>query len=151
MNLLENRYVPLVRTCIVKERLLPYGKESVCTPQKVVQMLKCMLRNVDKEYFIVISVDAKNKPVGIEVVSVGTLTATLVEAREVFKHAVLCCASGIIMAHNHPSGDVMPSNNDLVVSKKMREAGEILGIRVLDHIIIGEDDYFSFEEKGMWN
>lgn len=151
MDLLETRYVPLVKTCIVKERLLPYGRDSICTPKKVVNMLSRLLRNVDREYFVVISVDTKSKPVGVEVVSIGTLNSALVEVREVFKHAILCCAAGIILAHNHPSGNPTPSRNDKLVTKRLREAGNILGIEVLDHVIIGDDGiYHSMAETEEW-
>ena len=151
MDILEKRYVPLIKTYIVKERLLPYGNESICTPKKVVDMLSRLLRNVDREHFFAISIDTKGKPVGVEVVSIGTLNSTIVEVREVFKHAILCCASGIILAHNHPSGDPIPSKNDKQVTNRLREAGKILGIGVLDHVIIGDKDtYFSMAENEDW-
>ena len=152
MDLLEHCYVPLVRTYMVKERLLPYGKEEVCSPKKVVALVKRLLMNVDREYFIVISVDAKSKPVGVEIVSIGTVNATLVQAREVFKHAILCNATGIIMLHNHPSGSTNPSEEDWKVTRRMQRAGQILGVDVIDHIIVGDDnEYRSLAEEENYN
>lgn len=152
MDILNNCYVPLIRTYMVKERFLPYGKEAVCSPQKVVALVSRLLMNVDREYCIVISVDAKSKPVGVEIVSIGTLNATLIQAREVFKHAILCNAAGIIMLHNHPSGSVKPSEEDWMVTRRMQKAGELLGIEILDHIIVGENnEYLSLAEDEIYN
>lgn len=151
MDLLENRYVPLIRTYIVKERLLPYGKDEVCTPKKVVDLVSRLVMNMDRECLIVISIDSNCKPVGVEIVSIGTLNKTLVEAREVFKHSILCCSAAIILAHTHPSGSVKPSKEDWKVTKKLRKAGELLGIEVLDHIIIADDNnYLSMAESEEW-
>lgn len=151
LEILENCYVPLVKTYIVKERLLPYGKEEICTPQKVVNLLSRLVSHNDREKFIVISCDTRCKPVGVEVVSVGVLNAALVEAREVFKHSILCCSAAIILVHTHPSGDVTPSRNDWEVTKKMYKAGEILGIPVVDHIIIGDkNNYLSLAQTEEW-
>ena len=148
MNLLKKNYVPLIRTYIVKEKDIPYGKEEVDNPKKVVELVKRLLQGADREYLIVISVDMKSKPVGMEIVSIGTLNEALVNPREVFKHAILCNAGGIIMVHNHPSGNPEPSNHDLSITKRIKQAGKLLGIELLDHIVFGEEgNFFSMAEE----
>ena len=83
----------------------------------------------------------------VEIVSVGTLNACLVEMREVFKHAILNNAAGIVCFHNHPSGDAEPSREDRLMTEKLRAAGELLGIPLVDHIIVTEEQYYSFKEQ----
>lgn len=148
MDLLETKYVPLVRMQMIKERFLPFGEESICTPQKVIKMVGRLLEGADKEYTIVISVDSRNKPVAVEVVSIGTLNAALIEGREIFKHAILSNSAGIILLHNHPSGNAEPSREDILVTRKMKQAGDLLGISLLDHIIVGDaEQYVSMAEE----
>ena len=87
--------------------------------------------------------------IGINTVSIGTLTESLVHAREVFKGAILANAASIICAHNHPSGDALASEADLAVTSKLKESGRILGIPIEDHVIVGEAGYFSFRQQGL--
>lgn len=94
-------------------------------------------KNEDREHFIVIGLDSKNKPIYREVVTMGLLNSTMIHPREVFKKAIVMSCNTIIIAHNHPSGDTEPSKEDLETTKELKEAGKILGIKVLDHIIIG--------------
>ena len=102
-----------------------------------------------KENFIVLYLDARNKLIYKETVSIGSLNANLVHPREVFEPAVRHLAAQIVLAHNHPSGDPEPSEDDLVITKKLVESGKILGIEIFDHIIIVKDDFFSFKNKGI--
>lgn len=110
------------------------------------------LRNVAKldtypqERFIVVYLSAKLKPVGYETISIGGINASFAHPREVFRGAILNNAYSIIVAHNHPSGDPTPSGTDIDTSRTLKSAGEVIGISVLDHIIIGEDDYYSLRE-----
>jgi len=106
------------------------------------------LRNETKESFCTAHLDGKNRIVCLEIVSVGTLNQSLVSPREVFKTALLSNAAAIILIHNHPTGDPTPSSEDLEVTRRLREAGELIGIKVLDHIIIGST-YYSFVERGV--
>jgi DNA repair protein RadC len=96
-----------------------------------------------EEVLLMISLNTKNRVTGLFEVSRGTLSASLVHPREVFKRAILNNASSIIIAHNHPSGDLKPSREDIELTRKLMDAGRILGISLLDHIIIGDDDYYS--------
>ena len=144
-------YVPLVKIYMVKEKKLPYGKESIDHPQKVVKLARQLLNGVDKEHLLVIPVDAAAKPVGIEIVSIGSLNGAVLEPREVFKHAILSNAAGILIIHNHPSGNVIPSEEDCRVTERVRQAGDLLGIPVLDHIILGDEEmYLSMKEENYW-
>lgn len=93
--------------------------------------------------------DNKNKMLEFNVVSTGSLTASIVHPREVFKPAILTSAAGIILTHNHPSGDPAPSPEDVEITKRLKEVGGIMGIQVLDHVIVGDNRYFSFSDKGM--
>jgi len=102
-----------------------------------------------KENFVVLYLDARNKLIYKETVSIGSLNANLVHPREVFEPAVRYLAAQVILAHNHPSGDSEPSEDDLVLTKKLVESGKILGIEVADHIIVVKDSFFSFKNKGI--
>ncbi len=94
-----------------------------------------------KEYFIAVFLDSKNKIISDKVISIGTLNASLVHPREVFKEAMRASANSIILVHNHPSGDPEPSEEDIMITKKLQETGETVGITILDHIIIAKDKY----------
>lgn len=105
------------------------------------------LRHETKEHFIALHLDGKNRVVCIDIVSTGSLNQSIVHPRETFKTALLSSAAAIILMHNHPTGDPTPSSEDLEVTRRLREAGDLIGIKVLDHIVIG-DTYYSFAERG---
>lgn len=94
-----------------------------------------------KEYFIAVFLDSKNKIISDKVISIGTLNASLVHPREVFKEAMKASANAIILVHNHPSGDPEPSEEDIMITKKLQDVGETVGIAILDHIVIAKDKY----------
>ncbi|HLE87629.1 MAG TPA: JAB domain-containing protein [Candidatus Brocadiaceae bacterium] len=103
----------------------------------------------DREEFVIIGLDGKNKMQFIHSVSVGCLTSSIVHPREVFKAAILENAVALILCHNHPSGDANPSPEDIEVTKRLVAGGDILGIKILDHVIIGDNSYVSFADKGL--
>ena len=103
---------------------------------------------LDREQFLVCCLDAKHAIIGVNVVSIGSLTLSIVHPREVFKPAILLNTSAIICAHNHPSGDPEPSSEDRALTTRLRQAGDLLGITVLDHIILGDDRTYSFADCG---
>jgi DNA repair protein RadC len=105
------------------------------------------IRFLKKEHFIALYLDSRNQQIQREVISVGSLTASIVHPREVFEPAVRHIAAQIIIAHNHPSGDVAPSEADLEITRRLVEAGTILGIDVVDHIIVSANGFLSFKEK----
>ena len=105
------------------------------------------LRHETKEHFIALHLDGKNRIVCCDMVSTGSLNQSIVHPRELFKTALLSSAAAVILLHNHPTGDPTPSTEDIEITRRLREAGDLIGIRVLDHIIIG-DSYYSFAERG---
>ncbi len=106
------------------------------------------LRHETREVFASIHLDSKNRLLCVETVSIGSLSAAIVHPREVFKAALLSSAAAMVFVHNHPSGDPTPSREDLELTKRLQEAGELLGIRVLDHVIIG-GEHLSFADRGL--
>ncbi len=124
------------------------GRPVISSPADVDRLLRGRIANLDRENFVVVLLNTKNEVIETSTVSVGTLSASLVHPREVFKPAVRASAASVILAHNHPSGKVEPSKEDREVTRRLGEAAAILGIEVLDHIIVG-DGYFSLKEHGM--
>ncbi len=114
---------------------------------RAVYALFSFLQQETKENFIVVHLDVKNRILCIDRVSTGTMTGSLVHPREVFKTALLSSAASVLLVHNHPSGDPTPSRDDIAITEKLKGAGELMGIAVLDHVIIG-DGYVSLKEKG---
>jgi DNA repair protein RadC len=107
------------------------------------------MRFLQKEHFVCLFLNTKNVVIGKETLSIGTLDSTLVHPREVFKAAVQRSASSIICVHNHPSGDPTPSSEDVSMTSRLLEAGRMMGIHVLDHVIIGDNRYASLKELGL--
>ncbi len=103
----------------------------------------------DREHFICIHLNTRNIVVGIETVAIGTLNACGISSREVFKAAILNSAAAVILVHNHVSGNPLASKDDIEITKRLVKSGKILGIEVLDHIIIGNKEHFSFKDRGM--
>jgi len=124
------------------------GRPVISSPADVERLLRGRIANLDRENFVVVLLNTKNEVIETSTVSVGTLDASLVHPREVFKPAVRASAASVILAHNHPSGKVEPSQEDREVTRRLGEAADILGIEVLDHVIVG-DGYFSMKEHGM--
>jgi DNA repair protein RadC len=121
-------------------------KPFIKRPQDVVQYFKNRMSLLKKEEFVVIVLDTKNKLIKDVVISQGTLNASIVHPRDVFNAAVTHMASTIILLHNHPSGDPSPSNEDIEITRRLFDAGKMMGIEVLDHIIIGDGNYVSLKE-----
>lgn len=121
---------------LIKEHTRGYS-EPIINAEMVYKEL-CDIKDQTKEFFIVFYLDSKNKIISREIISIGTLNGTVIHAREVFRGAILRNCNTIILAHNHPSGDTTPSEEDLKLTKKLVNAGEILGIEVLDHVIVGD-------------
>jgi len=105
------------------------------------------LSDLKQEQFMVLILDTKNKIIKEEIVSIGTLDSELIHPREIFKSAIKESGNAIIVIHNHPSSDCTPSKEDLRITDKIAEAGEVLNIKLLDHVIIGQDNYWSWKEK----
>lgn len=126
-----------------KERL------KLMTPSAIANHYMDAMRYLTKEQLMILSLDSKNCLMKETVLSVGTVNASLVSSREVFLEALRCDAVSIVLLHNHPSGDPTPSDQDISVTKKILQAGKIIGIHLIDHIIVGEHCYTSFFEQGL--
>ena len=139
-----------IAACFELGRRLLKDKKSVLilSPHDVWQELKD-IRDHKKEHFVVFYLDTRSQEIKREVISVGILNANLVHPREVFELAIKNNAAQILIAHNHPSGDPDPSEEDLVITKKLVEAGKILGIEVMDHVIVAKNGFLSFQERGL--
>ncbi len=135
---------------LVKENCYNCSIESLEDPETVTKMLNVVfnLRNRAEEYVYMVALNTKNKPLGVFEVSHGTVNQSVCSPRELFIKALLCGAANIILAHNHPSGDTAPSKTDVENYRIVKEAGQLMGIKLLDSIIVG-DGYFSFMEEGM--
>ncbi len=132
-----------------REELEPELKNfDIKDPEAVVKAIRASIQDKAKEHLKLILLNPRNKIIGISTISIGTLNASLVHPREVFKDAIMHTAASVVLAHNHPSGDPEPSEDDIKITKKLAESGKILGIEVIDHIIIGKNDYYSFKAKG---
>ena len=133
-----------------REELEPEFKNyDIKDPESVVKAIRASIKDKAKEHFKLILLNPRNKIIGISTISIGTLNASLVHPREVFKDAIVHSAASVVLAHNHPSGDPDPSEDDLTITKRLMEAGKILGIEVMDHIIIAKNGFLSFKEKGL--
>jgi DNA repair protein RadC len=124
--------------------------QSVKTPLDVVGLVKSKLSGKKKEYFLTILLDTRGQVIKTAEVSVGSLDTSIVHPREVFKDAILASSASVIFVHNHPSGDPSPSEEDIALTKRLVEAGKIIGIEVLDHIIIGNPNHISLKQQGLF-
>lgn len=136
-------------TLTIKEEIARYLPPATrfASPHQIFEIFR-FLQNETKELFLTVHLDGKNRIVAIDVVSIGSLNQSIVHPREVFKTALLTSAAAILLLHNHPSGDPTPSREDLEITRRLKEAGDLLGIRILDHCIIG-DSYMSFVGRGL--
>lgn len=117
-------------------------------PEDIVKLVSHLAKK-DREYCISVHLDARSCVIGIEEVAIGSLNASIVHPREVFKSAILNNAASIILAHNHPSGDCTPSEDDITITKRLVEAGKIIGIEIEDHIILAGSEFTSFKQESL--
>lgn len=129
--------------------LAPMERAVIRTPDDVAALLMPRFRYETKESFIAVLLSTKNHVLKTPVISVGSLNASIVHPRELFREAINASAASVILAHNHPSGDPAPSPEDVDLTRKLVEAGKLLDIPVLDHIVLGDGKYISFKEKGI--
>ncbi len=126
----------------------PNKKISLTSPGRVVEMLIPKMRNLEEEHFVALIVNTKNCLLKMVDVAVGTLSSAIVHPRELFKTAIRANGASLIVAHNHPSGDVEPSREDIELTRRLIEVGQILGIELIDHIIVGDGSWLSLKEQG---
>lgn len=116
-------------------------------PESIYELVFPRLRNELREHFVGVYLNSRNNVISQETISVGSLNASIVHPREVFRPALLHAAAGVIIAHNHPSGDSNPSEEDIAITRRLHEAGKILGIDLLDHVVVAKDGYTSLRER----
>ncbi len=130
-------------------RLEPENKYKISSPGDVSTYLMEDMRYLKKEHFKTVLMDTKNQILEVVTVSIGNLNSSIVHPREVFVEAIKKSSASMILVHNHPSGDTKPSREDISITERLMEAGDIMGIKVLDHIIIGDGSYLSFKEENI--
>lgn len=147
-NVMDSQGIQVVHLQMVKEKQIPYGEKSIGDAKKAAALAKEFLGDVDRECIVVCAADIRMKPTHIQIVGIGAVNYCPVYIPEIFKVALLSNSVRIVLFHN-PSGDCTPSNDDILFTKRVIEAGKLLGIQVLDHIILGEgDDFYSLRESG---
>src|SRR5882724_3980415 len=147
----ETKWVTVYRVALVREGAIPCDEHRIRNSGTVSRLLQTYLPDADREHFVVILLDQKHGIIGINTVSIGSLTASIVNPREVFKPAILANAAALICSHNHPSSDPTPSREDRALTTRLVEAGKLLSIPVVDHLILGDGTtaYFSFADQGL--
>jgi DNA repair protein RadC len=144
-NLLPRYRIMLVRES--EDTFTKYPKFQ--NSRELLETFREELAALDREHFVLIALDSKNRTIGYHTISVGSLSTSVVHPREVWKSALLDSAAAVVFLHNHPSGDPAPSREDRDCTSRLIEASKILGIHVLDHIVFGESDYYSFADAGL--
>jgi DNA repair protein RadC len=139
---------PRYRVTLVCEESGSPSTQPVQTSAVAAALLRPCFEGLDREQFLVCGLDAKHHIIGLNIVSVGSLTLAIVHPREVFKPLILMNAAAFICAHNHPSSDPTPSQEDHELTARLVSAGDVLGIRVLDHLVVGDGRYVSFADQG---
>ena len=149
---IEPQTIARYRVALVREESTPYDTPQSCSdPQSAARFVHQILSSWDREVMGAILLDIRNRAIGHQLAYIGTLTRAAVEPRGILSAALLANAAGLILFHNHPSGDPSPSAEDLAFTRRMAEAGEIVGVRVLDHIVVGEAPAFvSLRQRGGW-
>ena len=140
-------YLPRYKVALVKEGSCKVLSRSISSPTDAFAILRNDIGLSDREIFLTLLLDTRHNIIGIHQVSVGSLNSSLVHPRETFKAAILCNAAAIILAHCHPSGDLEPSKEDLDVTSRLKQAGELLGVPVLDHLILNDVTFISLKER----
>ena len=145
----RNEYaVPRYRVTLVRENRAVPPSFPLTTSATATAILRPLFAGLDREHFLVCGLDAKHCIIGVNVVSIGSLTLALVHPREVFKPLILMNAAAWICAHNHPSSDPTPSHEDRVLTNRLRQGAELLGISMLDHLVLTDERYYSFADQG---
>ena len=134
---------------VKEENISRASRDTIIKPELAAELLQNKIINYDKEHFFVMSFDVRNKLISIDEVSEGTLTASLVHPRETFESAIRNHAAQIVVGHNHPSCDPEPSEDDIKITKRLYDAGKIMGIELIDHIIVTRDSFKSLKNLGI--
>ena len=142
---------PVYKVTLVRESGLNRAssqRQVVSAPEDAANIFWGYLNGADREHFVMMGLTIKGRVIGIHTVSIGTLDSTLVHPREVFKAAILMNAASIVVAHNHPSGDSEPSSADIEITKVLHNAGRLLHVELLDHLVLGDKEFYSMKKRG---
>jgi len=145
----QAKRVDIVTLRMVKEKSTLYAGRKVSSPQAGYSLVKDFLENLDREALVVVALNSQNEPNNLSIASLGTLDSSPVHPREILKTAVISNASSILVAHNHPGNSMLPSPADQDATQRIGDACRTMGIDLLDHIIVGEGQYYSFKEHGL--
>lgn len=145
---IPRKKIGVVRLQMVKESSL-YGMKRFTDPGEAAELVKPLFDMADREMMVVMSLSTKLEPLTLEIAAVGGLNTCSIDVRDIFKHALLNNAAYVICFHNHPSGDPEPSRADKLITRKIEDGGQLLGIPLIDHIIVGETGFYSFHENGL--
>lgn len=143
--------LPVYKVQLVREATTE-GPKAIRSPKDAADILETYLTGADREHFVVLLMDTKHKVRGVHTASIGGLSAAVVHPRDIFKAAILANSAAVILGHNHPSGDPTPSREDIDVTRRLTEAGKLLGVEVLDSLVVGGEGsvkYVSFREKSL--
>lgn len=148
---IPKKKVGIIRLKMIREGTVLYGTERFREAKEAADMVSPLFSFADREMMAVMSLDAAMNPIALEIVAVGGVCACSIDTKDLFKHAIISNASKIICFHNHPSGNLQASREDSLITERIKEAGTLLGIELIDHIIIGfKERYISFREEGIW-
>ena len=145
---METKNLYMVRIKTVREKKVPYCGESLTSAEKACDIVRPIIGDSDKEVVVTMCLDAKLKPVTIERTAIGTTDQCMVLPKEILKTAMLSNAYGIMVFHNHPSGEVRPSSQDMEMTKLLYAVSKLMGFELIDHIVVSGDEYYSFKENG---
>ena len=151
---IRKKFISIYRVSLVRDEHIKFEQTSLSNSSQAQDVIRNLINaqgQPDREQFCILMLDAKNKTIGLNIVSTGNLTSASVHPREVLKPAILANAAAMILAHNHPSGELIPSAEDKAITKRIIQAARIMGISVYEHLIIGMGDnqYFSFADQGL--
>lgn len=141
---------PVWETLVIKEPLPPYlvGSRKISSSNDVYQLFRYLVPEC-KEHFLALHLDTKNKIICVDQVSIGSLNASIVHPREVMKACLLSSCAAVVLVHNHPSGDDNPSKEDIALTTRLKQCCDLMGLRLLDHIVVCESSYCSFADRGL--
>ena len=143
-----SKRIDIVKIKMVKESSVKYENRRIKNPWDAYKIFNDYIDDSNKEMFVLMCLNNKTEPTHISTISIGSVNESIVNPAEVFKVALLSNANRIIVCHNHPSGDPKPSEADRRITERLHNAGEIIGIKLLDHFVIGDGVYYSFKENG---
>ena len=137
-----------IKLMVVRESAIPSETRKITTSRDLYALLREYFSGHDREEMVVVMLNMKHAVTALHTVAIGSLSQSVVHPRETFKAAITMNAAAIILAHNHPSGDPSPSDDDRLLTTRLKQVGELIGLPVLDHLVIGTDRYVSFADKG---